>query len=101
MRSRSLTSLEARALIHFAGEILSSRALDVLTAMRDHADEDDGELVQEGREVWIGQQRTSPRIVLALLRACAIKDDSDNGRDSFRRYVINETGLAILARRRP
>ena len=88
----------ALAAINEAGRRLSPRALAILAKMWDDEDSLDGELVQEGREVWLGYERSSPQIVYALLRACAIKDVSDSSNDVVRRYVINETGRKLLER---
>ena len=89
------------AIIRAAGRQLSPRALAILAILAtrwDNEDDFDGELVQEGREVWLGYERSSPQIVYALLRACAIKDVSDSSSDIVRRYVINETGRTLLER---
>lgn len=71
--------------------MLTPRQLEILARM-----EDDGEeLVVEGREVWIGYERTTPWTVRALLRVCAISDVSDV--KGLERYAINGTGRAIRA----
>ena len=62
-------------------------------------DGDDGELVYECGEGWLGLDRVAPRTVFALLRACAISLDIGGvgGDGCLERYRINETGRALLA----
>jgi len=88
------------ALVRAYGASLGRRALEVLTKMADHEDDDyDGVLVWEGQEVWVGNERTSSSVALALLRACAVSDVSDPG-SRLMRYAINETGRKLVARAR-
>lgn len=87
-----------KAILRAGERRLGPRALEILDKMWDHENEADGELVSEGREVWLGLERTSLPVVYALLRACAIKDVSDSRHDGMRRYVINETGREVLER---
>lgn len=88
------------ALIRTYGKILGRRAMEVLGIMAAREHDDDGELVWEGREIWVGDERTSSAVALELLRACAVKDVSDHPDSAMRRYAINETGRAIIARAR-
>lgn len=71
---------------------MTAGQLEILRIM----EEDGEELVQDGREVWLGYTRRSPRTVYCLLRVLAITDVGEPG---LRRYIINSTGEAI--RRRP
>lgn len=70
--------------------------LRVLKLMAENKDTDDGELVQETRQTWIGNEQVGGAIVNELLRLVAIKDVS--GSETFHRYVINSTGEALLRR---
>lgn len=74
--------------------MLSRRATEALRLMRDTGEE----LVAEGLVVWIGEERFSARTRLALLEAMAISDVSHTSDRSFRRYIVNSTGRAILER---
>lgn len=62
--------------------------------LRDHEDTEDGEIVCEGIEAWIGLERVSMRTVHALLQLCALSNQDNDHR--VRRYVINETGKNLL-----
>lgn len=73
---------------------MTAGQLEILRIM----EEDGEELVQEGREVWLGYTRRSPRTVYCLLRVLAITDVGEEGK-GLHRYAINSTGEAI--RRRP
>ncbi len=65
----------------------------VLKIMRD--DEDD--LVQEGRECWVGDHRTSSAVVKRLLQFCLIRPDGQNrGDGKFWRYTITSCGTRCL-----
>lgn len=75
---------------------LTKRQRQILTRMRGSRDNAGGELVYEAGVGYLGLERISSRTVFALLRLCAIRSTGgDCGR--FERYVINETGLALLA----
>ena len=67
----------------------------VLAELRD-TEYPDNEIVCDGRECWIGQRRTSWRVVNSLLCMMAVSDCSDTSRGA-RRFIINETGKNILA----
>lgn len=68
----------------------------VLTQLRD-TEYPDSEIVCAGLECWIALERTSWVLVRDLLCMVAISDVSTDGGKGCRRYVINETGRAILA----
>lgn len=61
---------------------------------------DDGEVVTEGKEAWIGYERTSPAVVLRLLQLMAlepINPDTHDGRNSdYRVFVITKVGIDLL-----
>ncbi len=77
---------------------LTRRQAEVLRIMAADPDGDDGELVYERGEGWIGLDRVAPRTVFALLRACAISlDGGGTGGDGcLERYRINETGRPLI-----
>lgn len=59
----------------------------------------EGELVEEGREVWYDLERTNVATVRRLLRLCLISDEGKDGcftHGSYRRYSINEEGRKIV-----
>jgi hypothetical protein len=61
----------------------SRRAREVLRLMVENRDDEegDGELVGEKGQWWIGDERTSGRVVNELIRACVIKQlDECSGR---------------------
>jgi hypothetical protein len=66
--------------------------------LREMAEDADVDLVHEGREAWCGCRRTTPRVVVELLRLAAIKASwmERDGAAAF--YEINETGRALLRR---
>lgn len=57
-----------------------------------------GDLVCERGCAYVGDERTSPRLIHALLRVCAVSMDSFSEVGGFERYEINETGEEILKR---
>lgn len=78
--------------------MLSTRQLEVLRLMADaHQCEhwDDTEIVCEGLECFWETERISVRTVNALVEHCLVSTDGD-GR--FRRFEINDTGLAVARR---
>jgi hypothetical protein len=66
----------------------------VLLALRD---DEDADLVEEGREVWCASRRTSKTVLKRLLQLCLVKEDQFSDGELFRRYEINEDGLGVLA----
>ena len=77
--------------------LLTPRQREILTLMADHKDTDDGELVYEAGTAYVGLECTNGKLVLGLLRLCAIHlDEGEPG--GFERYSINETGLQMLGR---
>lgn len=75
--------------------LLTKRQRAILETMKAHQHEEDGELVMDGGEVWIGLERTSVAMLYSLLRLCAINQESVGGGSEV--YVINGTGLKLLA----
>lgn len=74
---------------------LTKRQREILQWLADHEDDEDGELVKEGREVWYGLEQTSPALVLRLIHMMAISGDTLGG--AVERWRINGTGKRILA----
>ncbi len=74
---------------------MSPAAMRVLRLMLANKDNEDGELVREGREVWLGYERVGSMVINQLLQLCAIADVSDEGK-GLERYVINSTGEALV-----
>lgn len=94
------TAADNLRLIRAFGDILTCRQLDVLAEMRAREEADPGddaaELVRECCDAYLDDTRIASRTVDALLRACAISDESSGL--PVERYRINETGRAILKR---
>lgn len=67
-----------------------------LRLMLARKDDPDGEIVKEGREVWLGYDRIGHGVLKQLLGLCAIKDVSDEGK-ILSRFEINDTGAALVA----
>lgn len=97
VRYRALAPVGSRNPIPHAP--LTRRQREVLQVMAADPDGDDGELVYERGEAWLGLDRVAPRTVFALLRACAIslEGDSMGGDGRLERYRINETGRRLIA----
>lgn len=81
-------------IIRAFGDALTRRQLDVLRRMAEHPDDDEGELVRDRVDAFLGDDRVASRTVNALLRACAISQGAWGG--AVERYRINETGRDIL-----
>ena len=100
LRDRMSVAASNLRLIRFFGESLTRRQLNVLALMRDREEADPGcdeaELVRECCDAYLDDTRIASRTVDALLRACAISDESSGL--PVERYRINETGRAILKR---
>jgi hypothetical protein len=75
-------------MINSAVANLTPREIEVLRLM-DRGEE----LAQDGRCAYIGNERTSPHVVMDLLKHCAISQDSMS--ETY--YHINETGRKIIA----
>lgn len=72
---------------------LTKRELEVLQKMKEN------ELLtySKGSGWWIGEEKTSGRLAMSLLRNCLISEDSFcAGRDNYVNYYINETGESAL-----
>ena len=86
-------------LIEDFGALLTSRQLAILSQMAENRDTDDGEIVYSMGHGFIGYDQISRGTIDALLRACAISLDQFSDK-ACERYVINETGLSLVAKRR-
>ncbi len=71
--------------------------MNIAGVLREISEADDEAIVAEGLAVYIGTRRSSWRVINALLRCGALSDRSETG-DTFRRYVINESGRSIIRR---
>lgn len=81
---------------------LTPRALDILDKMLVAEEADDyenAELVNSGGQVWLGEDRTSRKILDDLLCACVIRAEEEMG-SKFERFTLNEDGRAIVAAHR-
>lgn len=77
---------------------LSKRAKEVLAIMAANEHHVDGELVAEGIEAWVGDQRTSRSVMDQLLSCCFISGEASH---NFHRYTINESGKRFLKGEKP
>ena len=77
--------------------MLTERQREVLTIMRDHREDDEGELLYERGTAYLGHRSISTATVFALLRLCAISMNQYSRVGGLERYTINETGLNLLA----
>ena len=71
-------------------------AIKLMFEAEQRDDLDAAEIVEEGREVWIGYKRTTVAVLYELLYAVLIRDVSLNN-DSMRRYTLNEDGRKAVA----
>lgn len=78
---------------------ITRRQREILQWLADNEDDEDGEIVQEGREVWYGLERSSPALVLRLIHMMAISTDGLGCGigELVERWRINGTGKKILA----
>lgn len=72
------------------------RMLQALADAEDREDWYNAEVVADGLQVYLGDDRYSWRTINAGLRLVALSDDTDED-GGLRRYSINETGRALLA----
>lgn len=76
---------------------MTKRQREILEQVAAHPDDDAGELVMEGREVWLDLEKTSVAMVFSLIRLMAISNQHPDGRvGGVERYRINETGRRLL-----
>lgn len=68
----------------------AKRALEKL------ASKDDCDILCEGKVCYVGSRQTTWNVVYELIRIIAIDDVSDS--EKIKRYIINDTGHAILRR---
>jgi hypothetical protein len=80
-------------IINTAVAMLTLRQIQILHKMSKGKD-----LVMEGTKAFCGYESTSPKTVLALLRACAISPELGSEVGRYEQYAINETGYEILKR---
>lgn len=101
-RQREALSAEARVRDFQASilksVILTKRQREILIQMRDHRDDDEGELVYERGVGYLGEEPVAARTIFALVRACAISISQDSQVGGLERYTINETGIALIER---
>lgn len=69
---------------------------DIAAVLREIAASEDGEIVAEGTQVYIGPRRTNWGVLKALLRCGAVS--ASDVSSIMQRYVINESGRAIMRR---
>lgn len=65
--------------------------------LQDLVDDDECDLVREGREVWCGDRQTTHVVLNELLRLTAISVTWGDG-DRLTYFGINETGRSLLRR---
>lgn len=75
---------------------LGAKTREVLQAMADHKDEDEGTLVHSTPGGWwLGDNRVAGRIGYHLLRLCLIREQSFCS-ENCRYYDLNEEGREVL-----
>lgn len=74
---------------------MTPAAMRTLREMAAQEDELEGEIVCEGREIWIGYTRIGAGTLNQLLRLLAVRDVSEG--NGLRRFAINDTGKALVA----
>lgn len=75
---------------------LSKKQREVLKIMLDNQDTDDGELVYEKGQCYLGCDRVDSRVLFGLIRLCAVSLGQYSTVGEFERYTINETGKELL-----
>lgn len=78
---------------------LTRRQREVLEHLREHYGTEEGELVHEGRQAFLGSSAddpVAPRTVFALLRLCAITPIGEEKDRGANYYEISGTGKKIL-----
>ena len=78
--------------------MLTKRQIQALRLLRDNFDTEDGEMVYEKGQCYIGLEKFSGRTLFALLKVMAIRMLSTSTVGGFEVYTINETGLKLLER---
>ncbi len=71
---------------------LTRRQREILEGLA--SDDDEKDLVQDGREVWFGDERTNAQMIFFLLRHVLISQDESS--PGVYRYTINEWGKRAL-----
>lgn len=78
---------------------LTVRQREILERMAANSDDDEeGEIVMEGLVAYIGLDRTSPKLVMNLVRLCAISLAAGCEVGGYERYHINGTGLYLIGK---
>lgn len=77
-------------------EKMTKRQAYALKLLRDNANKEDGEMVYEKGECWIGLEKFGRKTLFALLRLMALRIDSHSTIGGFEIYTINETGLNLF-----
>lgn len=75
---------------------LTRRQRQVLQFLADNEREEDGEIVYDSGEVWLGDDRLAHRTLTALIRMMALRNPWP-GPNCLERWRINGTGRKILA----
>lgn len=73
---------------------ITRRQRQVLQYLADNEHDEDGEIVYDSGEVWLGDDRIAPRTLTALIQMMAVANDWPG---SLERWRINGTGQKILA----
>lgn len=68
----------------------AKRAIEKLSS------KEDCDILCEGKTCYVGSRQTTWNVVYELLRIIAIDDVSDS--DKIKRYILNDTGRALLRR---
>lgn len=71
---------------------LTKRQREILEGLA--SDDDEKDLIQDGREVWFGDSRTNAQMIFFLLRHVLISQDESS--PGVYRYTINEWGERAL-----
>jgi len=77
---------------------LTKRQREALAYLAEHEDDEEGEIVYENGECWLGtESKLASRTLTALLQRCALSLIHGSKIGEVERYGINETGRALLA----
>lgn len=75
---------------------ITRRQRQVLQYLADNEREEDGEIVYDSGQVWLGDDRLAHRTLTTLLQMMALRNPWP-GANSLERWRINGTGKKILA----
>lgn len=76
-------------------------AVSVLRDMKKRINSDEGWIVCEGRECWIGSRRIKYATLQQLLQAVLVTPVGQHGNDKLKYYHINESGVRFLKGEKP